>query len=147
MNEQTVQDRARTGNGRTGSGADTPSAAGLAARALDQSRALMRRELDLARAEADASMTRLGAALGLLAGALVLALVALNVLAGALVVALAEVGVDPAWGAVIVGLALAVIAAIMVGIATKQLRDVKLAPNRVAGSVREDARMAKEAVK
>jgi hypothetical protein len=122
-----------------------PSTARLAARALDQTRGLLRRELDLARAEADASLGRAGAALGLLAGALVIALAGLNVLSAALVTALTELGLEPAWAAVVVGLGLALVAGLMVARALARLRRIRLVPDRVAGNVRADMRTLKEA--
>jgi hypothetical protein len=164
MNEQTPPPGARSrerahdrsddahAHGRSGHGtrrdasfeAQDISAARLAARALDQTRELLRRELDLARAEADKSLVRVGAAIGLMAGAMVISLVALNVLAGALVAALAELGLDPAWGAIVVGLGLALIAGIMVAVAARDLKKVRLAPDRVADSVRADIETVRE---
>jgi hypothetical protein len=122
-----------------------PGAARLVARALDQTRGLLRRELDLARAEADVAARRAGAALGLLAGALVIALAALNVLAGELVVALGELGLEPVLAAAAVGLALALVAGIMVARALARLGRVRLAPDRVARNVRADMRTLQEA--
>lgn len=123
-----------------------PSTAQLVARALDQVRGLLRRELDLARAEGDRSLRHVGAAIGLFAGALVLGLGAIDVLAAAIVAFLVESGTTPAWlAAVIVGGALA-LAALAFALATRNaVRRVRLAPERVAGNVREDVRRVREA--
>ncbi len=66
------------------------SAAGLLSDAIAHMSSLVRKEVDLARAEVSENVSRAGVAIGLLAGALVLALTALNVLAAALVAGLAE---------------------------------------------------------
>ena len=123
-----------------------PSLAGLAARALDQMRGLLRREVDMARVELDDSLSEAGAALGLLAGALVIVLAALNVLAAALVVALAELGLGAGWAAVAVGLALALIGGGMAARGMADLRRAQLAPKQTARRLKDDARAAKEAV-
>jgi protein-S-isoprenylcysteine O-methyltransferase Ste14 len=124
-----------------------PSVAELLMQALDEIRGLLRRELDLARAEADRSLRKAGAAIGLLAAAMIVALVALNVLAAALVDALAALGLDPGWAALVVGLGLAVIAGAFAARAMRDLRAVRLAPERVADNLRQDARSVKEATR
>ncbi|MFP4239358.1 MAG: phage holin family protein [Rhodosalinus sp.] len=124
-----------------------PSIAALLLQALDEIRGLLRRELDLARAEADQSLRKAGAALGLLAAALVVALVSLNVLAAALVDAVAALGIDVGWAALIVGLGLAAIAGAFAARALRDLRAVRLMPERVAENLRQDARSVKEAAR
>ena len=119
---------------------DRVTIATLAARALDQARGLMRREVDLARAELEESASLAGAALGLLAGAMVLALAALHVLTGALIAALAELGLDPAWGALIVGAVLAFVAGAMASRGMADLKSAQIAPRQAGESVRKDAR-------
>jgi hypothetical protein len=121
------------------------SAAALLVQAFDQARGLLRRELDLARAEADRSLRSAGAALGLLAVALLLAITALDVLAGAAVFALERAGIAPGLAAVLVGGALALVAAVVAWRALRDLDRARLAPERVGESLREDARRMKEA--
>jgi len=106
---------------------------------------LVRKEVDLARAEVSESVNRAGVALGLLAGALVIALVSLNVLAAALVAAITEWGLDAGWASLIVGLGLAVIALAMALKARSDLKLTNLAPSRATRSVRRDAEALKEA--
>ncbi len=106
---------------------------------------LIRKEVDLARAEMSENATKAGVAVGLLAGALIVALVALNVLAAALVAALSEV-MDAGWAALIVGVVFAVIAAIMVSKGINDLKASSLAPTRTVKNVRRDAEAVKEAL-
>ncbi|WP_306115539.1 MULTISPECIES: phage holin family protein [unclassified Roseovarius] len=106
---------------------------------------LVRSEVDLARAEISENMNRAGMAVGLIAGAAIIALVALNVLAAALVAALTEAGLDAGWSALIVGAVLAVTA---FGLMSKGLDDLKLsnlAPTRTVKNVQRDAAAVKEA--
>jgi uncharacterized protein YaaW (UPF0174 family) len=107
---------------------------------------LVRKEVDLARAEVNENMTRAGVAVGLLVGAAIVALTALNVLAAALVAALTEAGIDAGWSAVIVG---AVFALLALGMATKGLNDLKstsLAPTRTLENVQRDAQTVRESI-
>ncbi|MEE4119746.1 MAG: phage holin family protein [Paracoccaceae bacterium] len=140
--------RQREARGETVTGRPSPrapSTAQLVARALDQVRALMRRELDLARAEADRSLRHLGAAMGLIGGALVLALGAVDVLSAALVAVISHETALPAWlSAVIVGGALALAALALAAGARSTLRRVQLGPERVAGNVRRDVQTVRE---
>jgi uncharacterized membrane protein YqjE len=120
------------------------SAGNLLSDAIAHMSSLVRKEVDLARAEMSENATRAAVAVGLLAGALVIALTALNVLAAALVAALAEAGIDAGWAALIVGL---VLAAIALALALKARNDLKLssiAPSRTARNVQRDAQALKE---
>jgi len=104
---------------------------------------LVRSEIDLARAEIDHNLRRAGVAIGLLVAGAILALTALNVLAAALSAAIAEMGIEPGWAALIVGVIFAVLAW---ALAAKGLRDLKLsslAPSRTAENVKRDARALK----
>lgn len=105
---------------------------------------LVRKEFDLARTEVSDNVTRAGVAIGLLAGALVVALVALNVLAAALVVAITELGLAAGWSAVIVGGILAIIAFAMVAKGVNDLKVSSLAPTRTVKNVQRDADVVKE---
>ncbi|MDF1726826.1 MAG: phage holin family protein [Sulfitobacter sp.] len=112
--------------------------------ALRSVSSLVRQEVDLARAEIDQNVTRAAAAIGLLVGAVVVALVALNVLAGALVAALAEAGIAPGWAAIIVGVILGLIAFGMMTKGTNDLKLSSLAPSRTMKNVKRDAQAVKE---
>ncbi|WP_308918095.1 phage holin family protein [Jannaschia sp. LMIT008] len=105
---------------------------------------LVRKEMDLARTEISNNINRAGVAIGLLVGALVIALVALNVLAAALVAALTALGLDAGWAAIIVGGGLAVIAFAMVAKGLNDLKLTSLAPTRTMKNVERDAETVKE---
>jgi hypothetical protein len=122
----------------------TKSAAGLLSDAIAHMSSLVRKEVDLARAEVSENATRAGAALGFLAGGLVIALVALNVLAAALVAGLAEWGLEPGWASLIVGLVLAAIALAMALKAKNDLKLTSIAPTRTVKNVQRDAQALKE---
>jgi len=105
--------------------------------------ALLRGEVDLARAEIDRNLRRAGTAISLLAAALVVALTALNVLTGAIVAGLSEAGMEPGWAAFAVGVVMAIVA---YGFARKGMNDLKLnsiAPSRTAANVKRDAQALK----
>lgn len=108
---------------------------------------LVRGEIDLLRAEADQNLHRAGAAIGAIVAGLVVLLVALNVLAAALVAAISEFGgVEEGWAALIVGIILAVIAAILAKKGTNDLKLTSLAPTRTAKNVQRDGEVVRKAV-
>jgi ABC-type uncharacterized transport system permease subunit len=121
------------------------SAAGLLSDAIAHMSSLVRKEVDLARAEISENVSRAGVAVGLLAGALVIALTALNVLAAALVAGLAETDLGPGWSALIVGLVLGAIALFLALKAKNDLKLSNIAPTRTAKNVQRDAQALKEA--
>jgi K+ transporter len=106
---------------------------------------LFRKEMLLLRAEMNEKGTEVMTAIGMIAGALVLAITALNVLAAALVAALAEF-MDGGWAALIVGVVLAAIAYLMANGGMKSLKAANLAPRRTAESLSKDATVVKERV-
>ncbi len=121
------------------------STGGLLSDALNHISALVRNEVDLARAEINENLHSAGVAIGMIVGAVVLALVGLNVLAAALVAVLTEVGIPAGWSAVVVGVILALIAWAMMKKGTNDLKLKSLAPNRTTKNVRRDAQTVKEA--
>lgn len=127
-------------------GTQNKGTTGLISEVLTHVSNLVRKEVDLARAEVSENVSRAGVAIGLLAGALIVALVALNVLAAALVAAIAELGLDAGWAALIVGGVLAIVAFAMVSKGTKDLKLSSLAPSRTAKNVRRDATVVKESI-
>lgn len=118
---------------REAAGTSTP---GLVGDALSHVTSLVRGEMDLARAEIQENVNKAVAAIGMIVGALVLLLVALNVLAAALVAWLTETGLDAGWASLIVGGALALIAAIMAVSGKNKLKLASLAPTRTAKNAR-----------
>lgn len=103
----------------------TKSAGGLVQDAMSNVSALVRNEVDLARAEINENLTKAGVAAGMIAAGAIVVLVALNVLAAALVAALTEAGLDGGWAALIVGVVLAVIAYVMI---QKGMNDLAFKP-------------------
>ena len=120
------------------------SSSSLVADALHSVSSLVRKEVDLARAEINENVSRAATAIGLLVGAAIVALVALNVLAAALVAAVANAGIAPGWAAVIVGGIFGLIAFAMMAKGTNDLKLTSLAPTRTAKKVKRDAETLKE---
>lgn len=119
----------------------------LISSALMQVSALLRSELDLARAELDRSATR--AAYGLafiLVGAVVAicALLALTAaLIGALTVLLANTAYPMVFASLIVGAVYGIAAAIFVRAGISRLRMMSLAPRRTVENIKKDADLLK----
>mgnify|MGYP000005809750 FL=1 len=107
--------------------------------ALKHVSSLVRGEVDLARAEIEQNIRRAATAIGMLVAAVVIGLTALNVLAAAVVTGLTEVGLEPGWAALIVGLVLGVIAAVMISKGSSDLKLSSLAPTRTAENIKRDA--------
>ncbi|GGL92794.1 phage holin family protein [Pseudooceanicola nanhaiensis] len=106
---------------------------------LRHATSLVRLEIDLARAEVDQNLRRAGTALGLIVVAIVLLITALNVLAAALAAGLTELGLDPAWSALIVGVGFALVAWAMMHKGISDLKLSSLAPTRSVENVKRDA--------
>ena len=107
---------------------------------------LVRKEIQLLRAEMNEKTTQVVIALGSILAAVVFVLTALNVLAAALVAALTNAGIHAAWSAVIVGGALAIVAVILANRGIANLKAQSLAPERTARAAMRDVGMVKEKV-
>lgn len=118
----------------------TESTGALLGDAMKHISSLVRSEVDLARAELDQNLRKAVNAVGMLVGAVVVALVALNVLAAAVVTGLTEAGMEPGWAALIVGVVLGGVAAILISKGTNDLKLSSLAPTRAAENIKRDAR-------
>jgi hypothetical protein len=105
---------------------------------------LVRKEIQLLRAEMSEKSTQAVVALGSIVAGLVIAITALNVLAAALVSALTNAGIPATWSAVIVGVGLAVLAAILANRGIAHLKAQNLAPERTARAAVRDTAMVKE---
>ncbi|PVA11333.1 phage holin family protein [Pelagivirga sediminicola] len=127
------------------SDANNKSVTDMLGEALNHVSALVRKEVDLARAEMSENLNKAAVALGLIVGAVIIALTALNVLSAALVAALTEAGIDAGWSALIVGAVLAIIAFVMVGKGVNDLKLSSLAPSRTTKNVKRDAHAIKDA--
>ncbi|MGR3455362.1 phage holin family protein [Pseudooceanicola sp.] len=118
----------------------TESTGSLLSDALTHVSALVRNEVDLARAEVDQNLRRAAMAVGMIVAAVVVALVALNVLAAAVVSGLTEAGLDAGWAALIVGVVLGIIAAVLIAKGKSDLSLSSLAPSRTADNIKRDTR-------
>lgn len=123
---------------------ESRSTSGLFSDALAHVSGLVRKEIDLVKAELSENATKAVAALGMIVGGVVFVLVALNVLTAALVAGLTEFGIEAGWASLIVGVVYLVIAAVMVRMGTNRLKAASLAPTRTTQSVRRDAQLVKE---
>ncbi|WP_194095690.1 phage holin family protein [Marivivens aquimaris] len=99
---------------------------------------LVRKEMQLARAEIGENLNGAATAVGVIVGGVVLTLVGLNVIAAALVAALSAAGLHPFWSAVIVGGVAIVAALIMIKGGMSKLKASSLAPTRTTENVRRD---------
>ncbi len=138
--------RADPGVPRAEPRAENRSTASLLSEALQHVSGLVRKEVDLARAETSRAINRAGVGLGLIVAAVILALTALNVLAAAFVAWLAETGLGAGTSALIVGVVVLIVAAILVKVGLNRIKAVTNAPKRSAQSIRKDAAAVKGAI-
>ena len=122
------------------------STPGLMADLLDQVTQLLRKEVQLFRAEMGDKATQAMIAAGSILAAAVIAITALNVLAAALVAALTNAGIPAPWSAVIVGVGLAVIAYLVARKGIENLKAGSLAPERTTRAAARDVSMVKEKI-
>jgi small-conductance mechanosensitive channel len=103
---------------------------------------LMRKEIDLAKAEIREEAVKAGKAAGMLGGGAFLGYLCAVVLTFAAVFGLAHV-IDIALAAVAVGVGLALIALVLVKTGQKKLRSVEPKPERTLETLKEDAQWAR----
>jgi nucleoside permease NupC len=125
--------------------ADPRPTGSLLSDAINQLTRLVRGEVALAKAEVAQNIRSAGLGVGLLVGAVVLIFVALNVLVFALVAALGEL-IGPGWSALIVGVVILGVAAILAMRGLNALKPENLAPSRTVRNVQADAQTIKENV-
>ena len=118
----------------------------LMADLLDQVTQLLRKEVQLFRAEMSKKATQAMVAAGGILAAAVVAITALNVLAAALVAGLTNAGIPAPWSAVIVGAGLAIIAFLMAKKGIDNLKTGSLAPERTTRAAVRDVSMVKEKI-
>ena len=106
---------------------------------------LFRTEGKLIRSEISDKITQLQVGGGSIAAGVICLLVALNVLAAALVVAVANIAeMGPGWSALIVGVVLAAIGAMLLMKGKKDLDPANLTPDHTAQQLRKDGQLVKE---
>lgn len=105
---------------------------------------LVRKEMELARAELGENLNGAMTAVGVIVAGVVFILVGLNVIAAALVAALTAAGMHPFWSAVIVGGVALIAALIMIKGGMSKLKASSLAPTRTTENVRRDVSAIRE---
>lgn len=100
---------------------------------------LARNEAALARASARAAVHRAGVALGLILGAVIVALAAIGALTGAAIAGLVAAGLPVGWAAALVGVALFVVAIVMVRTGVRHLSLAARAGARPVQNLQRDA--------
>ena len=107
--------------------------------------ALLRKEVELAKAEVQEQVSTAGKAAAMFAGTAVTGFVALVLLAMAAAWGLAEV-VAPGVAFAIVGAVFAIVAAVLLSVARKRVAEVNPVPERTMANVREDIQTAKSSI-
>jgi uncharacterized membrane protein YqgA involved in biofilm formation len=109
---------------------------------------LVRKEVQLARAEMSENMSRLAMGLGLIVGGAVLLIPALVILFQAGVAALVEAyGVASYWAALIVGGVVLLLGIILLLIGINRLKVENLIPSKTIHQLQRDASVAKDQVR
>ena len=107
---------------------------------------LVRQEVQLAKAELTQSATEAARGIGMLVAGGAVAYAGLFFLLLAIVFGLIEVGWDPWVSALVVGLVVVAIGAILVLRARESLKRANLAPQKTVETLKEDAAWAKEQI-
>jgi hypothetical protein len=107
---------------------------------------LVRKEVQLLRAEVSDKARQAGRGVGEIAAGGVCLLAALLILLQALVVALAEL-IGPAWAALAVGVGVALLGVLLLQMGQRSLKASHLAPERTSEQLRHDADMARDSLK
>ena len=108
--------------------------------------ALVRQEALLLRSELSDKVSHIQIGLGSLVAGAILLFAALLVLLQAIVIALTEF-VGPGWAALIVGVVVGVVGAVLLKKGADQMKATNLMPNRTANQLKQDAELAKEQVR
>jgi MFS family permease len=124
--------------------ADDRSTPALVGDLVSQVTDLYRKEIHLLKAEMSEKTTMAMAAVGMIAVAAVLGIVALNLLAGALVAWLVAMGMHQGWALLAVGVVLGVIALILVNRGKASLKASSFTPERTVRATTRDAELVKE---
>ena len=127
--------------------AQQPSTPHLFIEALAQLAALFRTEIRLVRTELGEKAAKAVNAVGMMAGAFILLLLALFILLEGLVAWLVAEGVAPYWAAVAVGLPVGIIGVALLLGAMKALKAANFVPDRALEQVGKDMAVAKEVVR
>jgi len=104
---------------------------------------LLRKESQLARAEASEKLNQLAVGMGLVIGGAVLIMPGLVVLLEAGVAGLEKTGLAPHWSALAVGGGTLIVGLILIGIGTARFRAPNLVPAKTLHQIKEDAQVVK----
>jgi putative superfamily III holin-X len=104
---------------------------------------LLRKESQLARAEASEKLSQLAVGMGLVIGGAVLTMPGLVVLLEAGVAGLQKTGLAPHWSALAVGGGTLIVGLILVGIGAARVRARNLMPAKTLHQIKEDAQVVK----
>lgn len=111
---------------------------------IDEARALVRTEIQLAKQELSDNASRAGGGLVLFVIGALLAFVGLSALAVAAVLGVIALGVEPHWAALIVAVAFLLVALVFVLIGKSRLSAESLKPNRTINQIKSDVHAVKE---
>jgi hypothetical protein len=114
---------------------------------VDNMSLLFRKEVELAKTEMSRNASRVGAGLTTAAIGAVLVIPALVLLLQSAVVWLEAYDVPARWGALIVGIVVAVIGLLMITSGMRAARAVPLAPRRTTTQLQRDAAVVREQVR
>lgn len=111
---------------------------------VDQTSTLFRKEVQLAKAEVSEKVGQVGSAVSSVAIGAVFMVAALVILLEAAVYWLDYLDVPPRFGALIVGVIVAIIGAVLLKKGTNAVSAANLAPNRTTEQLQRDAAVVKE---
>lgn len=124
---------------------ETKSVPDLLGDLMRETNELFRTEGRLIRSEISDKITQLQVGGGSIAAGAICLLVALNVLAAALVVAVANIAdMGAGWAALIVGVVIAAVGAMLLAKGRKDLDPANLTPGHTAQQLRKDGQLVKE---
>lgn len=114
---------------------------------VDQMSFLFRKEIELAKAEVSQKASRIGGGAVKMAIGGVLMIPALVILLEAVVAWLAVADIPPHWGALIVGLIVAIIGYVLIRSGLNAAKAANLTPRRTADQLQRDVAVVKEQVR
>lgn len=127
-------------------GAEFKSTGSLFTDAVHSLTQLLRGEVALAKAEVEENLRKAAYGLAFVVLAAIMAIAALNLLSGAIVAALVAQGMPPGWAALLVAAGFALLAILLGYRGFRALAPGNLIPRRAADQVKRDATYLKEIV-
>jgi len=121
---------------------DDRSLSQLLAEMTSELSTLMRKEVELAKAETKQEVGKAGKAAGMFGGTAVAGFMALLLISFAAAWGLAEI-IEPGWAFLVVGLIYAVVAAVLLSQGKKKMQQVNPVPENTVETLKEDVEWAK----